>query len=334
MHVMIQHIQSTLKRSRLPACVLLHWSVLIVLVAVAVVALGPREARSAEPEIIARVNGEPVSRDDLQRLLADPLTNWRLQQEQEGRTPATEELERLALKELIHRQLILQEARRRNFTVTDEELDQALSTLRRRFADIESFGAWMHERNLDDKSLFEAIRNGMLRNRVTAELVKDVRVTEEEVQQYYEAHKEDLLVGEEVRLGIIAVRDEATAKEILTALHNGESFSRLAKQRSIGQRAAQGGDTGWVDVRTLPPLLKETVGKLNAGDVGGPLQKAADEFLLVGMVGRRPLRATSLAAARQAIEQRLLASKQQEAIQAWLTEQEKNSKIEMFLQPR
>jgi hypothetical protein len=66
--------------------------------------------------------------------------------------------------------------------------------------------------------------------------------------------------------------------------------------------------------------------------VGGPLQKGADEFLIVGLEGRRPVRAKSLGEARPEIERRLLPAKQQEAVQAWLTEQEKTSKIEVYIE--
>jgi parvulin-like peptidyl-prolyl isomerase len=310
-------------------------SIIVALLIVAAIHLVPLQAGGAEPEseIVARVNGEPVTRGDLDRMLVDPLTTWRLQQELSALSPDSKEQERLALRELINRRLILQEATRRNFTVTENEFDQALSALRRQFGDLESFGAWMHERGYDDKSLDEAIRTGMLTNRVTGALVAEVRVTEDEVQDYYEAHKEDLQAGEEVRLRLIAVKSSEAAEEILAALRKGESFSRLARQRSIGQLAAKGGDTGWLDVRTLPLWLRQVVGKLKPGDVGGPLQKTAGEFLIVGLEGQRHQRATNLAEARPGIEQRLLASKQQEVIQAWLTEQEKKSKIEIFLQP-
>lgn len=307
-------------------------SIFSMLIAITVCALAPREAGSAEPEIVARVNGAPVTSVELQRMLADAVVQGNHQQKLVAPDPDGKELKRLAVRELIDRQLILQEADRRNFKVTQNELDQALSVLRRRFKDIESFGAWMLERGLDDTSLFDALRVGMLTNRVTSELVAGVRVTEEEVQEYYEAHQGNLPVSEEVRLRIIAVKSEEAAEEVLTALRKGESFGHLARQRSIGQLAAQGGDTGWVDARTLPPALQQTVGKLKTGDVGGPLQKSADEFLIVGLEGRRPLRAKSLAEARSGIEQRLLAPKQQETIQKWLKDQEKKSKIELFLE--
>jgi hypothetical protein len=73
--------------------------------------------------------------------------------------------------------------------------------------------------------------------------------------------------------------------------------------------------------------------KLKPGEVGGPFEKGPAEFLIVGLQDRRPLRAKSMAEARPEIERRLLSAKQQEAVQAWLAEQEKKSKIEVFTNP-
>lgn len=292
---------------------------------------GPAETWGEGSEVVARVNGEAVSRSELKRVLSAPATRIQIEQEAGVREPGDKELESLALRKLIQQRLVLQEARRRNLTVTEKEFDETLAALRRSFGDLDGFGAWMKERGLDDKSLFEAVRNDMLANRVKAQLLEGVRPAEVDVQGYYEAHKEDLIIGDEVRLRIIAVKDKRTAEEILDALRKGENFSRLARKQSQGMRAAQGGDTGWVDARTLKPPLKGAVGALKAGDVAGPLQKGPDEFLIAGLDGRRPLRAKNLEEARPEIERRLLPSKQQEVFQAWLTEQEKNSNIEYFL---
>jgi parvulin-like peptidyl-prolyl isomerase len=306
---------------------------LIVLVAGALVLLGPWGARGEDPKIAALVNGESVTLDELQRMLADPSTRGHLEQELGVQYPDSEKLERLALQKLIERRLFLQEAVRRSFTVSQEDLDQTLTALRGRFEDLRSFGIWLKERGLDDRSLFETLRTEMLAARVAAALVEGVAITEEQVRGYYEAHKQDLVIGEEVRLRIIAVESEAAAEEVLTALRKGGNFARVARKRSLGARAAQGGDTGWVDSRALPPPLRQAVGALKAGEAGGPLRKGAEEFLIIGLEGRRPAKAESLAEARPEIERRLLPAKQQEIIQAWLTEQEKKSKIEVLLQP-
>jgi parvulin-like peptidyl-prolyl isomerase len=102
----------------------------------------------------------------------------------------------------------------------------------------------------------------------------------------------------------------------------------------LGALAAQGGATGWVETRTLPPELQKAVAVLQPGDVAGPLRKSADEFLLVGLDERRPMQATSLKTAKPIIAQKLLAEKQQKAIRDWLIIKEQNAKIEVLLQPR
>ncbi|OGP75886.1 MAG: hypothetical protein A2W09_00300 [Deltaproteobacteria bacterium RBG_16_50_11] len=321
---------SSLRRNRPTAQALLLWGIIIMLIAATTVGLNLSRAWSAEPEIVARVNGQPVPRSELQRTLSDPGTLRQFQQEHGVREMESKELERSALQKLINCYLLLQEADRRNITVTEQDLDQALIALRRSFKDLRDFGMWMKERGLDDKSLFETIRVDMVIKRVTGELVKDVRPTEKEVQDYYAGHKEDLTIGVDVRLRIIVVKSQAAAEEILAALRKGENFSRLARARSLGPHAAQGGDMGWVNFQALPPPLQRAVGMLKAGDVSGPLQKNIDEFLIVGLEGQRPVRAKSLAEARPEIERRLLPSKQQEVIQGWLGEQNKNSKIEVY----
>lgn len=287
-------------------------------------------ARGAEPEIVARVNGEPVSRDELQRVRAEPLTSERLKQgvqELNGKA-----LDRPALQIVIRRHLILQEAERRKIAVSEQDLDQAVTALRHRFQDIESFGAWMAARGLDDKSLFETVRDEMLALRVRAVLTEDLSVTDEQLQEFYRAHQADLKTGDEVRLRIIVVKDRTAAEAVLTALQKGEKFADLARQRSVGMRAASGGDTGWIDSHILPPPLRELVHTLKPGDAGGPLQKDT-EFVVVGLVDRRPGRMQSLNEARPRIERHLLALKRQEAGEAWLKEREKDSKIEVYLAP-
>jgi parvulin-like peptidyl-prolyl isomerase len=284
---------------------------------------------AADVDVVARVNGEPVTQAEVQHLLATPTERDRLLQELGIQDPDGKALERLALRTVINRRLILQEADRRKLTVTEQDLDKAITSLRRRFADLRSLGRWMKEEGLDDKSLLGTIRDEMLAARVRAALVEGVQVSEEQVQQYYEAHKEDLRT-EEVRLQMIVAKDETAAKEILAALERGDDFRALAQERSIGLRAARGGDTGWVDAETLWPPLRQTVATMKAGQAGGPLRRG-DDFLIIRLSGRRSGGTKLLAEARPEIERRLLPTLHRQAVEAWLTEQERNSKIEVFL---
>jgi parvulin-like peptidyl-prolyl isomerase len=293
-------------------------------------ALASQSESAAKPDvrIAARVNGEPVTRADVQQLLANVRERQLVVRDAGGESADSQALDRAALTRLIDRRLILQEARRRKVTVSEKELADAVSSLRRRFEDLQSLGLWMKEQGLDDKTLFETARTEMLAARVRAALVKDVQVAGDRVEQYYAAHKENLKT-QEVRLQIIVVKDEATGTDIMAALKKGEDFGALAQQHSIGVRSAKGGDTSWIDVETLGPPLRDAVGAMKARQARGPLKKG-DEFLIVRLDDRRQGRAKTLAEARPEIERRLLPAAQQEAVQKWLATQKKNAKIEFL----
>jgi len=281
-----------------------------------------------EAALVARVNGDPVTRAEFQRMLGNPLTRSQLQQERGEENPNPKELERLALQKVIHHRLMIQEAGRRNITISTAELDKAIVALRRRFGDLESFGTWMNEQGLDDKALFETIRGDMMSARLWGLLVEGVRIPEERVQQYYEAHKEELKT-EEFWIQIIVVKEKAAAEEIQAALGRGEDFGRLAQQRSLGLRSAQGGDIGWVDSEILWPPMRDAVSTLKPGEAIGPLQKG-DQFHIVRLQARRPGRTKTFGEAQPEIEQRLLAAERQAVVATWLAEQEKTAKIEVF----
>jgi parvulin-like peptidyl-prolyl isomerase len=164
------------------------------------------------------------------------------------------------------------------------------------------------------------MRAELLSHRASAALAKEARVSEEQVQAYYEKHRAELRTPEAARLQMITVKDKARADDVLRALRKGADFATLA----------QGRDLGWVNAETLPPALHKAVARLKVGETSGPVQYGSD-FVIVRLVAQRPAGTRTLAEARPAIEQRLLRAKQNETIMAWLAKQEKASKIEIFL---
>lgn len=279
------------------------------------------------PEIAATVNGEAVTRAEVERMRASPLTLAQARRELGVADPDPDALERLALRRVIQRRLMIQEARRRRLAVSEQELDERIAALRRSFDDLASFGAWMQEQGLDDRSLFESVRGDLAADRLWAALVEGVRVTDEQVRAYYAAHRDEL-AGEEVRLRIIAVRGEAAGEEIVAALRRGADFGELARRRSLGLRAAKGGDTGWVASGGLDARLREVVAATRVGETRGPLRRGS-ELLVVRVEGRRRGATRPLDEVRPEIERRLLPVGRQEVVHAWLARQESEARIEV-----
>lgn len=300
----------------------------LALLAVFVLSGCPSEQQSLPPDVVARVNGENITQPELRRVLAD-LSDLQARDGDSDSESDAEQLETRALKSLVQRRLLLQEAQRRNIFVSSDEYDSALMELRARFPDLASFGIWMRQRGLDDSSLIATVRDDLLVTRVTAALVQDVRVSATEIEEYYAAHEEDMKIGEEVRLRMIAVNSREAAEQILNALGEGEDFAGLARQLSLGTRAADGGDTGWVNPQNLAPAVRQAVAEMHDGEALGPVEAKPGEFLVIGFAGRRYAGGASLEEARPAIEQFLLPAKQQRAYLAWLEEQEKTASIQL-----
>ena len=279
--------------------------------------------------VLARVNGEPVTQAEVHRLLLNPAARAELQQELGIRERDARALQRLAVDKLVAHRLLLQEARRRNFTVSNAEFDRALVKLRRRFDDLKQFGAWMDARGLNDRSLLDTIRQELLIIRATQVLFDGVTVSEDEVRAYYEAHKPALKTAGAVRLQMIAVHDEAAAEAIVQAAKGGADFGKLARESSLGLRAARGGDTEWVRRDGLPALLREALSAAKVGQIIGPLP-ASGGFRIVRLVAERPGITRSLAEVRPSIVARLLEDKRKTVFAAWRKEQEKLAKVEVL----
>ena len=288
-------------------------------------------APSAEPKVVARVNGEVVTERDARRVLGDPLARRQLQHDLGFRASDANALYRLAVKKLIEHRLLLQEARRRKLAVSEQELDRAVVDVRRRFDDLKDLGKWMQVHELDDRSLFDTLRDDLLIKRAAIALVEGVQVSDKEVAAYYESHKEELRGAGQFRLQIIVVESKDVAQQLLMDVYaGGEDFGQLARVRSRGTRAARDGDTGWVSWKDIPPPLREVVRGLKIGQTGGPIGSGTD-YRLVRLTGHRPGPTRSLADVRPEIERRAHEEKQKRVYEAWRAEQEQKSKIEWLI---
>jgi parvulin-like peptidyl-prolyl isomerase len=288
-------------------------------------------APSAEPKVVARVNGEVVTEGDARRVLSDPSTRRQLQQDLGFRATDANALYRLAVKKLVEHQLLLQEARRRKLEVSEQELDRAVLDVRRRFDDLKALGAWMKVHELNDRSLFDILRDELLIKRAALALVQGVQISDKEIKDYYESHKEELRGPGQFRLQIIVVESKDVAQQLLMDVYvGGADFGQLARARSRGTRAERGGDTGWVSWKDIPPPVREVVRGLKIGQTGGPIGNGTD-YRLVRLTGHRPGPIRSLAEVRPEIQRRAHEAKQKSVYEAWLAEQEQKSKIEWLI---
>ncbi|MBI3229239.1 MAG: peptidyl-prolyl cis-trans isomerase [Burkholderiales bacterium] len=100
------------------------------------------------------------------------------------------------------------------------------------------------------------------------------RITPEEVQAYYAAHKEEFKRIEWVKARHIRLADEAKANEVVALAAKGGEFAKLAQQYSIARDAKQGGDLGIIKHQGKLSWLAELAFMQEEGKVSPPFRAA------------------------------------------------------------
>lgn len=155
------------------------------------------------------------------------------------------------------------------------------------------------EKGLDkDPKVQKVMVNTLLREVVYAN-VRNSDFTDEQLQAYYEAHKDEFVVPEKVQIKRILIkvtdsRPDADAKaeaERIRAevVKNPDSFKDLAGQHSEDPYRRRGGDVGFVAATGKPGLDEEVVAKaftLNVGEIS-EVFKSADGYNIVTVANKR-----------------------------------------------
>lgn len=97
-------------------------------------------------------------------------------------------------------------------------------------------------------------------------------VTDNTIRQYYDTHQGDYNTEEQITASHILVQTEAEAREVLKELKQGKDFAEVAKAKSIGPSAPNGGSLGTFGRGRMVPDFEEAAFALKAGEISEPVQ--------------------------------------------------------------
>ncbi len=239
-------------------------------------------ARGAEvvDRIVAMVNDDIITLTELNVELkpySDKIgkLGYTLDQERAMLFKARENV----LEQLIEKRLTGQEVKRLNIEVGETELDNTIENIKKAnyFTD-EDLRKGLAAQGLTIEEYRERIRSQIQRNRlVNAEVKSKIVITAEDVQAYYDSHRE-VYEGEKkyhLRNIIMMVQSYASEsgklaiykkmKAVHAKLDAGESFESLAREHSEAPFASDGGDLGTFKLDELSPEIRDGVENLTDG---------------------------------------------------------------------
>jgi len=163
---------------------------------------------------------------------------------------------------------------------------------------------------------------------IEREILDKVDVNDEEVSEYYEQNKGNFTEKEQVHLYNILLESEEEAQDILEQLKAGGDFSEIAKEKSTGPSAAQGGDLGYLIKGTIITEIEEVVFALEVEELSEVI-KTDFGFHILKITEKKPEIVKTLEEVKEDIIQTLLPVKQKEAFDNLLEELKGKTEIEI-----
>jgi hypothetical protein len=215
--------------------------------------------------------------------------------------------------DFIERKLLTRRAAVQNVGLTEEEKSKSLELFRASTGGDETGGAGTDP---DPEDLYE----GWLVEKYLALQVRDLFVTDAEIEAYYEAHKSDYLQPERLQVSQILLAGEGKASEILDKLKNAgeQEFREVARAESAGSEAGKGGLMGVFSLGQLPLDLEKVIFALPEGRISRVVQSAYG-YHIFRLDKKFESRLIPPAEAAPLVRAKLLQEKGQTAIEAHLS---------------
>jgi peptidyl-prolyl cis-trans isomerase C len=238
-----------------------------------------------------------------------------------------------------------------NVTITQADLEREFKTLpefaQKLFEGSEGKEKFLEELVKKELLYQEALKKGLEKNTEYQKKVEDFRkltligqllekeietkakVTDQDVKDYYEKHKEELSSINQIKAGHILVKTEDEAKKILERIKKGEDFTSLAKKYSIDIGSAKnGGDLGFFSPGQMVPEFEAAAFRLKKGEISKPVRTKFG-YHIIRVTDKKTGKPLEFDKVRNAIFQRLSAEKQKEFFDTYIDGLRKTYKVEI-----
>lgn len=296
-------------------------------------------ARGAEitvvDEIIAKVNGDIITRNDYERSRKQ-IENGMRQQQGVSIARLNEEValaEKNILRDRIDQLLMISRAKELNINV-DTEINKQLADIQRssKIADPEKFQEFVRQETaMPFEDYKNELKNQMLTNRVVRQEVSGkINFKKEELEKYYNDHKDEfqreervflreLLVSTEGKDAAATAAAEKKAKDLSARAKKGEKFEDMAQANSDSATAQQGGDIGAYEKGKLRADIEKSVWDQLRGFVTDPIN-IGNGFLILKVEDHPKAGLASFEEAENDIRAKLFQPRMQPEMRKFLTQ--------------
>lgn len=246
-------------------------------------------------EIIAKVNGEIITRSDVGRArqaIVTDLERQKIQGQQFEKTLKERGLD--LLRDRIDNLLLIQKGGQLDINV-DQEVSKYMAEIMLQFkvVDQDKFAQLvLQQTGMRFEDFRDEVKSGMLTQRVLGQEVGGrIVIPREDIEKYYKEHEDEFIREERVFLSEILVSTdgkdadglaaaEKKADDLVVRARRGEKFDELARENSDAVTADNGGDLGGWKKGDLRKDVEDTIWEKPKNYVTDPA-KTDNGFLIL-----------------------------------------------------
>jgi parvulin-like peptidyl-prolyl isomerase len=307
----------------------------IVLGIAALLALGPGSVQAASDVVdgvAALVNDDVITFSQVREVVAPRERALRASLSGQELVDKVREARKGALQDLIDRQLILQEFKKKEFQIPQQFIDEHVnSIIRDEFGgDRQAFVRTLQAQGYTLTKFQNAERDKIIVQAMRYSNVKsdDFLVSPNKIEGLYSTSKDQFTTPEQVHLWMIAISkgtpapgdqdpQKAMAEEIRGKLLKGTKFDQLATMYSEDSSKQVGGDWGMVDRKTLNEKLTNTAFGLKVNTIS-PVIAEGNSYYILKVTEHKDAVTKPLDDVRDDLEKKLAADERQRMQEHWI----------------
>lgn len=190
--------------------------------------------------------------------------------------------------------------------------------------------------NLQDTEEFQQLlkdtEEKLLKTTAIANFMKDIEVTDDEVQKYYDENPDQFIAPETVRASHILVEDENQAEEILKQLQDGtKTFEEAAIEYSSCPSAPNGGDLDYFQRGQMVPEFEAVAFELEPGQMSEKPVQTQFGYHIIKTTDKHTGEKIPYQVVKDSVKDFLTAQKQDQAYKAHVEELKNKYPVELNL---
>ncbi|MEK6759137.1 MAG: peptidylprolyl isomerase [Deltaproteobacteria bacterium] len=305
----------------------------------------PAAVSARTPEIVARVNGRDITKEDLEIAINNlmPIVSYHSSvSEKRLKQIRAQALEKIVTNELIFKYAV----ENKMDDVKAKEVDAKIAVIKKNLPKGDKLEAVLKRSNMTMDELKLDMKMGILVARVSQKKIEEFKkkaenaVNEAFMKAYYDKNLAKFKEPEQIHLKSILIKADPSggqkawnaslkkAQDILKQIRAGEDFAKIAELHSEDPNAKNGGDMGWAHKGSLFDEIDAAAEKMKPGEVSEPVSTIYG-YHIVKLVDRKVSTQKKFEDLNKEKLEKELESKEQKMLwNAWITEMKSVAKIE------